>query len=68
MRTTPTVLTKKTMVTVGLVEIFNMVGANPTVPTLMLGMQVTREIVNLLKAIAHILEVTSSPSNHRNRR
>ena len=29
-------------------------------PTLMLGMQVTREIINLLLAIAHILEVISS--------
>ena len=37
-------------------------------PTMMLGIQVTREIVNLLRTIANILEVTSSPSNHGNRR
>ena len=37
-------------------------------PTLMLGMQVTREIVNLLQAISHILEVTSSLGNLRNKR
>ena len=37
-------------------------------PTLMFGMQVTREIVNLLLAIAHILEVTSSPGDRENKR
>ena len=35
-------------------------------PTLTLGMQVTREIVNLLQAIALTLEVTSSPGDPRN--
>ena len=34
----------------------------------MLGMRVTREIVNLLQAIAHILEVTSSLDDSENRR
>ena len=34
-------------------------------PTLMLGMQMTRDIVNLLPDVAHILEVTSSPSDRR---
>ena len=36
--------------------------------TLMLDMQVTREILKLLQAIAHILEVTSLPGDVRNKR
>ena len=35
-------------------------------PTLMLSMQVTREIVNLPQAIAHILEVTLSLGDRKN--
>ena len=34
----------------------------------MLSVQVTREIVNLLYAIAHILKVTLSPGDRRNKR
>ena len=37
-------------------------------PTLMLGKQVTREIVNLRQAIVLTLEVTSSPGDPKNRR
>ena len=37
-------------------------------PTMMLGMQVTREIINLLPAIAHILEVTLSLGDCRSKR
>ena len=34
----------------------------------MLVMQVAREIINILQAIVHILEVTLSPSDHGNKR
>ena len=37
-------------------------------PTLMMGMQVTREIINLPSTIAHILEETSSPEDRGNKR
>ena len=37
-------------------------------PTLMLGMQVTREIINLLLTISHLLEATSSTDDHRKKK
>ena len=37
-------------------------------PTMVLDMQVRREIINLLQVIAHILEVTSSTNDLGNKR